>query len=209
MLSCSVRMSWKNDLKWFWWFVWDDDSFASWVVNVLLAFVLIKFVVYPGLGLLLGTTHPIVAVVSSSMEQENSFREWWVEECCVDAFCTSKFAQEEVYRAAGISWDTFQSFPFPRGFNKGDIMVLSAAQNLKVGDVLVFAIPSRPDPIIHRIVEKKQNAYKTKGDNNCHSADFEMNISPQQTIGKAVFRVPYLGWLKIAFVWLLEMSGVV
>ena len=205
-------MDWKKlkkDVQWFWWFVWDDDSFASWVVNVLLAFVLIKFVVYPGLGFLLGTTHPIVAVVSSSMEQEKSFYEWWEEECCADAFCANKFTQESVYTAAGISRDSFQSFSFPQGFNKGDIMVLSGPSKLKIGDVLVFSISSRPDPIIHRVVEKKGNAYKTKGDNNCYSADFEQDISPQQTIGKAIFRIPYLGWLKIAFVWLLELSGVV
>ena len=50
-----------------WYFVWEEDSVLSWAVNIVLAFFLIKYLVYPGLGLALGTTHPVVAVVSGSM----------------------------------------------------------------------------------------------------------------------------------------------
>src|SRR3989344_2450118 len=62
----------KNLLKRFWRFFWYEDSLASWGVNVIVAFVVIKFLVYPGLGLLLGTPFPIVAVVSESMEHAPS-----------------------------------------------------------------------------------------------------------------------------------------
>ena len=55
-------------LKKAWHFIWEDDSVLSWLVNIILAFVLIKFIVYPGLGFILQTTHPVVAVVSESME---------------------------------------------------------------------------------------------------------------------------------------------
>ena len=61
-----------------WHFLWYEDSVASWLVNIVLAFVLIKFVLYPGLGLILGTQFPVVAVVSSSMEHHpSSFDGWW------------------------------------------------------------------------------------------------------------------------------------
>ena len=57
-----------NILKKTWHFIWEDDSVWSWIVNIILAIVLIKFIIYPGLGLVLGTSYPIVAVVSDSME---------------------------------------------------------------------------------------------------------------------------------------------
>ena len=60
-------------LKKIWNFIWHDNSVWSWLVNVILAFVLVKFVIYPGLGFLLHTTHPVVAVMSSSMEHNGDF----------------------------------------------------------------------------------------------------------------------------------------
>ena len=63
---------WRKILKRVWYFIWEEDSIWSWLVNIILAFVLIKYVVYPGLGFLLGTSHPIVAVVSGSMEHDGS-----------------------------------------------------------------------------------------------------------------------------------------
>ena len=68
----------KKLLKKTWHFIWEEDSIWSWIVNVILAFILIKFIVYPGLGLLLSTSHPVVAVVSESMEHnEMKFDDWW------------------------------------------------------------------------------------------------------------------------------------
>ena len=64
------RKKLKKNLKKTWHFIWEDDSIWSWLVNIILAFVLIKFIVYPSLGFLLNTTHPIVAVVSGSMEHK-------------------------------------------------------------------------------------------------------------------------------------------
>ena len=68
-------MAW---LKRVWHFIWHDDSLASWLVNLVLAFVLVKWVIYPGLGLLFGTSFPIVAVVSGSMDHNGlDFNAWW------------------------------------------------------------------------------------------------------------------------------------
>ena len=69
----NFRKIWKK----VWHFIWDDDSIWSWIANIALAFVLIKFVVYPALGFLLHTTHPVVAVVSESMEHNINFDDWW------------------------------------------------------------------------------------------------------------------------------------
>src|SRR3989338_2483501 len=196
----------KHLFRKIWKFIWEDDSIYSWIVNIVLAYVLIKFIVYPTLGFVLSTTHPIVAVVSGSMEHDGRFDNWWSSRAaCSNSACT----QEEFYSVYGISNDKFKRFDFPNGFNKGDIMILygSKPKNLAIGDVLIFKA-SRPDPIIHRII--KINAadgsysFQTKGDHNSNSissGDFtELDIRDDQIIAKAIFRVPYLGYIKIWFV---------
>ncbi|MBW2997443.1 signal peptidase I [Candidatus Woesearchaeota archaeon] len=202
-----IKRGWKK----VWYFIWEDDSWASWLVNVILAFILIKFVVYPVLGLVLSTSHPIVAVVSSSMDHDGSFDDWWASNAvCGDAQCT----QEEFYAQLGITKDQFKDFRFKNGFNRGDIMLLYGTnhEKLKVGDVIVFKA-NRPDPVIHRIIIAKQNnshhTYSTKGDHNIGTFYFESNVPEENYIGKAVIRVPLLGYIKIGFVKLLQLVGIV
>ena len=183
-------------LKKTWHFIWEEDSLASWIVNIILAIVLIKFVIYPGLGLALGTSFPIVAVVSDSMEHNSDFESWWQ-------------MQSNFYLNRNITAQDFQQFPFKNGFNKGDLMVLVNAKppQIKTGDVIVF-MAGRPDPIIHRVVEIKNNegafVFQTKGDHNqqqiVSSWLDETNIAQNGIVGKAVLRVPYLGWVKIGAV---------
>lgn len=181
----------KKRLKQFWDFL-GEDSLLSWVVSVGLAFVIIKYLVYPALGLILGTSFPIVAVISESMEQPGSFDEWWS-------------VHEEFYLQKGITKNQFQNFPFSRGFNKGDIMILRGAskERLDLGDILVFQ-SGKPYPIIHRIVEISSNGeltFGTKGDNNPDQVVEmfldETTIYPEQTIGKAIARIPYLGYVRV------------
>ena len=190
------KKKFKKLLKKTWHFIWEDNSIWSWVVNIILAFVLIKFIVYPGLGLILSTSHPVVAVVSSSMEHNMNFEAWWEE-------------NKDWYMENGINEDDFETSSFRNGFNKGDIMVLVGkdAKNIEVGNVIVFR-SSKKDPIIHRVVKKFENDndiyFQTKGDNNEDSikndALDETNIREEVIIGKAVLRVPFLGYIKIWFV---------
>ena len=197
----------KKYLKAIWHFIWVEDTWLSWIVNVLLAFIIIKFLVYPGLGLVLGTGYPIVAVVSSSMEHPVGFDEWWDSPSCND-----QTSQGQLLEVFGIDKTEFLDFPFTGGFNKGDIMILYIPKILKIGDILTFNANTRNDPIIHRIVGvKEQNSkmyYQTKGDNNCGSADFENAVTSEQAIGKAVWRIPFLGWIKIGFVNLIKLVGI-
>ena len=195
----------KITLKKVWYFIWEDNSIWSWIVNILLAFVLIKFIVYPGLGYALSTSHPVVAVVSESMEHNSGFDKWWDN-------------ANKWYTANGINKENFNSFPLKNGFDKGDIMVLKGkkAENIKVGDVIVFW-SAKKDPIIHRVVKKWQenNAYyfETKGDNyNTNREPIvksdsegkvildETNIKEEMLVGNAVLRIPLLGYIKIWFV---------
>lgn len=191
-----------------WYFLWEDDSLLSWAVNIVLAFVLIKYLVYPGLGMVFGTTHPIVAVISGSMEHDGSFETWWNSPACNGRACT----QEEYYSRFNVSKDGFTKFSFRNGFNKGDIMILigSTPRTTQVGDIIVF-YNLRNEPIIHRVVrkwsEEGDTYYQTKGDHNLASikdasgnALDETRIPSDKVIGKAVVRVPMLGWIKITAV---------
>lgn len=209
-----------------WHFLWHDDSMLSWVANILLAFIIIKFIFYPVLGAILGSAFPVVAVVSESMEhglhegeicgQEydyfpNGFDNWW-------EVCGNWYTQEEI----DISKEQFMDFPMHNGFNKGDIIVLWRANtnNIELGDILVFQ-SSRSHPIIHRVVKvwTTENTltgeldyhYQTKGDHNVNSFSGvlgEQDITIDRVYGKALFRIPFLGYIKILFAELLYFFGI-
>ena len=191
----------RHYIKKFWHFLWYEDSFLSWVVNIIFAFVLIKFAIYPGLGFILGTTHPVVAVVSESMEHNKGFDEWWEN-------------SKNWYGQNGITKEQFSNFKLKNGFNKGDIMVLHGkkAEDINAGDIIVF-VSSKPDPIIHRVVKKTKKDglyyFTTKGDNyktnpypikdKIFGLD-ETDIKENQVIGAALLRIPFIGYIKIGFV---------
>ena len=193
----------KKTFKKIWYFIWDDNSIWSWIVNIVLAFILIKFVVYPGLGFLLQTSHPVVAVVSESMEHNGNFNDWWEK--------SGKW-----YIENSINKEDFNNFPLKSGFDKGDIMVLKGKKpgNINMGDVIVFW-SAKKDPIIHRVVKKWHNEayyFQTKGDNyrtnpTSIKSSFldETKISQEQIVGNAVFRIPLLGYIKI---WFVELFNV-
>lgn len=214
-----LKSAWKK----FWYFLWEDDSVWSWIVNIVLAFVLIKFIIYPGLGLVFGTSHPVVAVVSGSMEHKITYNErnqlnmcgnYYEEKVKVDF---DKFWDEcgEFYRKYDINKNEFMEFSMKNGFNTGDIIVLfgKKPEKLKVGDVIVFKA-NQPDPIIHRIiktwVDEDGYHFQTKGDHNSDSISdprvYEINITEDRIIGRAVLRIPYLGYIKIWFMDLLTLA---
>lgn len=225
------KKEFKNYAKKTWHFIWEDDSWQSWVVNIVLAFLLIKFIVYPGLGFAFQTHYPVVAVVSGSMEHKapSLCQDYDISGKCLlydptyGEICGKK--SEKIYfMGFDRYWDTcgdwytkntaikkeeFQDFSFKNGFNTGDIMVLygTKPENVKVGDVIVFSTSARPDPIIHRVIkvwndENNQLFFQTKGDHNgaINSVVNEGKISKDRYIGRAVIRIPYLGWIKIGFV---------
>lgn len=194
-----VYMETKKLMKKIWYFIWEDNSIWSWLVNVVLAVIIIKFIVYPVLGLALGTSYPIVAVVSGSMEHDSKFDQFWDE-------------KGDFYDSYNITKEDFSNYKFKNGFNKGDIMILTRAKadKIKKGDILVFQSPA-PDPIIHRVINTWQENNKyylaTKGDHNngINSNVKEDRISEERVLGKARLRVPYLGYVKIGFVKFLNI----
>lgn len=190
-------------LKKIWNFLWNEDSLSSWIVNIVLAFLIIKFLVYPVLGSMLGTGFPIVAVVSGSMEHQLEPLEGKYE------ICGSIFNESERlnfdrfwnlcgpwYQNRNITKKQFEKFKLSNGFNKGDIIVLQNKKDINVGDTIVFW-SNYKNPIIHRVVEIKENKYNTKGDHNYREDGF---VHDDKVLGKALFKIPLLGWIKIWFV---------
>lgn len=181
----------KRITKRVWNFLWKDNSVWSWIVNAVLAFVLIKFVVYPGLGIVLHTNHPVVAVISNSMQHQAEFESWWK-------------GMEGFYSKHNITKEEFEGFWMSKGFSKGDIIILKGKKpaDIGVGEVIVFD-GNRPEPIIHRVVSKWQSDgsyyFSTKGDRNTNQRDEEREISEGRLVGTALLRVPYVGYVKITF----------
>lgn len=186
----------KKFLKKFWFVVWKDDSFKGWIMSIIFLFVVIKFLFFPALNFLTGTQLPLAIVESCSMYHDgnlfSNFDEWYQK-------------HEEKYSSFGINELLFHDFILRKGFNKGDILFIVGAkpEKLEVGDVIIF-LAGLQHPVIHRIVDIREEEgkyyFSTMGDNVGRVQVFEENISEDQLIGKAVFKVaPYLGWAKLIF----------
>jgi signal peptidase I len=222
-------MNFKQFLKKTWYFIWEDDSIWSWIINIILAFIIIKFLVYPGLGLAMQTSHPVVAVVSGSMEHKT------VYPCSMMTGAGCSERNKEFYSMCGNNFDkkqkvnfdffwetcgpwyatntdvtkeSFSEFRLKNGFNTGDIMVLRGVkpEKIKTGDTIVYMSKTASYPIIHRVVDIQDTTFITKGD---HNSGPDSPISANQIIGRAVLRVPLLGWIKIGFVKLIYFFKVI
>ena len=213
-----MNSKWKDHSKRVWRFLLHDDSAWSWVANIIIAFLVIRYLVYPILGVALGTGYPIVAVVSESMEHGlhngvlcgNNYEKFY------GSFDNYWKGCGEWYENREVSKEQFSKFPFKNGFDKGDVIIIWRAgrENINVGDVLVFQA-NKPQPIIHRVVksweEEGNHYYQTKGDHNSNSIPSglkETKISEDRVLGKGLFRIPYLGWVKILFVDAVKPLGI-
>lgn len=104
-------------------------------------------------------------------------------------------------------------------FHKGDLIVSKGvpAENLEVGDVIVYRNPLRGIDVVHRIVDIEQRGghiyFFTKGDNNLTNPEWDQETMPplappimdEWVEGRVILVIPKLGWLKVA---LTEILGV-
>ncbi len=212
--------SWEK-VKKFWKWVWNSDSILSWIVALLLIYIFVKVIFFPGLSLIFGTSLPLAGVESSSMDHQivgtdgafslcgNIYDESEIERVNFDRYWDECGGW---YEDRDISNEQFSEFSLRNGFAKGDIIVVWGRFVPEIGDVIIFQANSdstAPRPIIHRIVSIEDGLIATKGDhnaqqlvkgNNLFNTD-ETTITEDRVIGKAVLRIPYLGWPKI---WLVD-----
>lgn len=110
--------------------------------------------------------------------------------------------------------------------NVGDVVIIKGEEEYNPGDIIVFD-GWEDEPIIHRIVaivedgkikrfdgwnglddeslkklaEGKGKIYITKGDNNANCDQYVFPpVEESRIYGKAVTKIPYIGWVKILFV---------
>lgn len=216
----------KSDIKKAWNWTWHSDSWLSWIVALIIIYISVKFIFFPGLSLILGSSLPLAGVESSSMDHQIVMDDFERLILCNDIYSNEE--KKEIghinfdkywdicggwYEKENITKEQFSRFSLNNGFRKGDVIVVWGRFNPKIGDVIIFK-PNRdsmaPRPIIHRIVSINNRIIQTKGDhngkqltsdNNIYKTD-ETSITQDQIIGKAIIKIPYLGWPKI---WVTEL----
>ena len=212
----SIKKSWN--------WIWNSDSIWSWIVALILIFVFIKFIFFPTLSLIQGTSLPLAGVESSSMDHQIVIDDYGRLALCGKIYSKQDIENKNLdeywetcgnwYENNGISKQEFSGFPMKNGFSKGDIIIVWGRFTPKIGDIIIFK-PNKESlkqtPIIHRIVKIEDGIIQTKGDHNemqiTRPNDYntdETNITKDQVIGKAVFKIPYLGYVKI---WATQLTG--
>jgi len=174
MTQMRVLKKMKNFFNKFWKFYWKDTSFQSYVFFIIFTYLVFKFVFYPAFLYIFGLKD-IVSILSGSMTHHGDFTQWYLEH--------------------GFTLEEINSWPFQKGFNIGDAVVIKSVENiseLKVGDVVVFDA-GLDEPIIHRIIELNNKTFTTHGDNNYGLLPQEENVSYNKLIGKAVMKLPLAG----------------
>ncbi len=211
----------KEVVKKSWDWIWNSDSIWSWFIALGLIFLFVKFIFFPTLSLLTGSSLPLAGVESSSMDHRITKNSIEKLELCGNQYSKKEHINfneywdicGEWYEKKDISKEMFSDFTLRNGFSKGDIIIVWGRFEPKIGDIIIFK-PNQeskaPRPIIHRIVKiNADKTYQTKGDHNSdqlqglpqHNYTDETTISKDQIIGKAIFKIPFLGWIKI---WLTE-----
>jgi signal peptidase I len=161
------------------------EEVKDWAVWIGIAIIL-SFVIGNLLNLALGNTTPLVAVMSGSMVHDS----------------TTETVHYGYLIGMGFSRSEILGFPLSSGFSKGDVLVIKGEKDgaLKVGDVVVFNAPGARYPIIHRIIGIQKDStgasfYRTKGDHNSAPDSW---LTPHKNVqGKAIFKVPVVGYVKV------------
>ena len=130
-------------------------------------------------GFVLGTQYPFVAVMSPSMTHDET--------------AASNFY---IWMAGnGFTPEELAEMPFSNGFNKGDALILARANNVTIGDVVLYINPDLTYPIIHRVINVTDEGYIIKGDRN--PAQDPWVVEQSWLRGRAVLRIPLLGWIRV------------
>lgn len=117
------------------------------------------------------------------------------------------------YENRNISKEKFSNFPIKNGFSRGDLLIIMGTDNYSVGDVVVYHLENLNsdeemckrfkifikqrgiDRVVHRIIAVENGEYIVKGDHN-EIAD-QCRLKKEQFLGKVIFVIPKIGYLKI------------
>jgi signal peptidase I len=148
----------------------------------LIAAFIIAWIVYHALAFVIGTSMPIVSVVSDSMYHTSHFDQWWTE-------------NEQHYVQYNITKEQFQNFSSPNGLSRGDLLLVVRADEPEKGDILIYNKLGSTFTIVHRLVGAGEEAYIIKGDHNIQA---DAPVLKEYVVGKVLFAVPLLGYPRLA-----------
>nr|XP_043639628.1 signal peptidase complex catalytic subunit SEC11A-like [Erigeron canadensis] len=94
------------------------------------------------------------------------------------------------------------------GFKRGDILFLRMDKDpIRAGEIVVFNVDGRAIPIVHRVIKVHEHEdgevnVLTKGDHNLGDdrslyAHGQMWLQRHHIMGRAVWFLPYVGWVTI------------
>ena len=190
------------------------EGWTGTIIYLVLGF-LIAYGLNIALGYALETETPVVAVFSCSMEH-SSINNWYCglpsEQICGKKIESDTISFDEYWNICGnwyesnsISKNIFESFNFKNGLTVGDMIVVYGRNDVSIGNIIIFNTNIRKYPIIHRIYQiNPDGTMLTKGDNNEYPDNWNPKITKDKINGKAVLKIPLLGWVKILFV---ELTG--
>lgn len=201
-------------LKKTWNFLWHSNSIMSWIIDLVLIFIIVKFIIFPFFSFVLTTSLPFVIIESGSLEHKiTSHNSGIMPNICGFTFVEKKSLKNdfsEYWRLCGkwyedknITKEEFIKWTYVNGLDKGDIIIVKGmkTEQYKKGDIIIFNSLMQKTPIIHRIIDIKKEGdeivFSTKGDHNEEQLPYENNIKKEQIVGKAVLRIPMLGWVKL------------
>lgn len=206
-----------------------DSSIGREVYFVLLALIL-AFGILQTTGTVLDTERPVVSVVSCSMYPEYDRGDILV----VDGVDFSTIDEGDVIifnvpmkstvRIDGEEFDIGESSTeTPIGparmtnveENQAIIDINGQRIRLRSGETYqvsgsnleVVNVSGVNIPVVHRVIEKRNDSLETKGDNNPRQLDFEKDIRPDQVYGKVFFRIPKIGAVKLIAMDLAGLTG--
>lgn len=193
--------------------IWDKytEGWIGAIIYLALGFV-IAFLFNMALGFTLGTETPVVAVFSCSMEHgtiNNEFCHLAPNQICGKKIQTDPKTFDEYWSICGDWYESnnfskgfFESSTFKNGLTVGDMIIVYGKDDISVGDIVVFDT-NRKYPIIHRVYKiNSDDTISTKGDNNAYPDGW--SLTRDDLHGKAVLKIPLLGWVKILFT---EITG--
>lgn len=183
------RLGKQTTLGKIWHFLWKSDSIWSWIIDLILIFLIVKFIIFPVFGLIFATPIPFVIIESNSMIHEGEFDDWF-----------SLYGLW--YLENNITKEQIEEWSWRNGLDKGDIIIVRGLKNYdyKIGEIIIFKVEGQKMPIIHRVIFSNETTFSTKGDHNNAQWPYEETIRQEQILGKAIGRIPKIGWIKLFFV---------
>lgn len=110
----------------------------------------------------------------------------------------------------GWSWSVVISGSMEPNISVNDLVIAHRQGSYEEKDIIVFK--KADTAVVHRIIEKNQDEYITKGDNN--NTPDQNPVKPEMVVGKVVATVPQVGLVieylrtPLGIVWLI-LIGIV